>query len=607
MWKRRRAFGSGEVVGVRRHGNVIDFCYTPSMKNSYKYRAFISYSHKDKVFAKWLQKKIENYVLPKHLHRAYPNLPQDLTRSIFRDDEELAGAWELSSALQKALKESEKLIVLCSPDAVNSLWVEKEIESFLKDHDEKDVITVVINGEAEDVIPPLLRHHREPLAIDIKSGKKRMLFKVIASLLDIGFSDLWKREKKAYHKRLLIRSAVFGLMLIVGVYAYMQSRAISSNVELEEVRTSITKIEHILAYEKLSEEEVYKLSAHLKELEQLKKDKEETLKWFGMLKTSIAQKAKYVYDKEGVEKALEVLESDLSKSEDEVYAKKNILRAKLYIEKSDFQHAKEAYEKAVAIDASYLNLYDYALFLSRQNALQKAKEKYQQLLSYDLSDAHMANVLNRLGILYRKLKAYDEAEKVYKKALVLRANLAEKNPKSYTEDLAWTYNNMGVLYQESNQTDKSEKALQKAYVLRQQLARENPKKYAHHLSCSRHNLGELYSSMHEYEKAEVLLLSSLEERRKLVKENPKEYTPALASTLYELAGVHYSMRDYTEAERMYNEVLVLRQELFKRNPSAYKSVFIETLQALVKVYEITRKKQKEQKIQNVLKEVQNAA
>lgn len=577
------------------------------MKNSYKYRAFISYSHKDKVFAKWLQNKIENYVLPKHLHVAYPHLPQDLTRSIFRDDEELAGAWELSYALQKALKESEKLIVLCSPNAVGSLWIEKEIASFLKEHDEKDVIIAVINGEAEEVIPPLLRQNTEPLAIDIKSGKKRMLFKVIASLLEVGFSDLWKREKKAYHKRVLIRSAVFGLMLTIGVYAYMQSRAISSNVELEEVMTSITKIEERLVSEKLSEEEVYKLSAHLKELEQLKKDKEETLKWFGMLKTSIAQKAKSVYDRQGVEKALEVLESDVSKSEDEVYAKKNMLRAKLYIEKSDFKHATEAYEKAVAIDASYLNLYDYALFLSTQNSLQKAKEKYEQLLGYDLSDAHMANVLNRLGILYRKLKTYDEAEKVYKKALALRTDLAEKNPKYYTEDLAWTYNNMGVLYQESNQIDKSEKALQRAYVLRQKLAQENPKKYTHHLSCSQHNLGELYSKMHEYDKAEALLLSSLKERRKLVKENPKEYTPALASTLYELAGVHYTMRDYTEAEHMYNEVLVLRQELFKRNPYAYKSVFVETLEALAKVYEITRKKQKAAKIQKVLKEVQNAA
>jgi hypothetical protein len=31
------------------------------MKKNYKYQAFISYAHHDKVFAKWLHKNIENY------------------------------------------------------------------------------------------------------------------------------------------------------------------------------------------------------------------------------------------------------------------------------------------------------------------------------------------------------------------------------------------------------------------------------------------------------------------------------------------------------------------------------------------------------------------
>ncbi len=34
---------------------------------TYKYKAFISYSHKDIKFARWLQKSIENYKIPKSL------------------------------------------------------------------------------------------------------------------------------------------------------------------------------------------------------------------------------------------------------------------------------------------------------------------------------------------------------------------------------------------------------------------------------------------------------------------------------------------------------------------------------------------------------------
>ena len=101
------------------------------MNKTYTYKAFISYSHKDKAFASWLQKGIENYAIPRALREKYPHLPKSLKRSVFRDEEELAGANALTPVLENTLKTSENLIVICSTDAVKSLWVEKEI-LFLK-------------------------------------------------------------------------------------------------------------------------------------------------------------------------------------------------------------------------------------------------------------------------------------------------------------------------------------------------------------------------------------------------------------------------------------------------------------------------------------------
>ena len=69
----------------------------------YKYLAFISYSHKDMSFARWLHKKIENYKIPKSLREKYPNLPKTLARTIFRDEEELSTG-DLPQKLQNALK-----------------------------------------------------------------------------------------------------------------------------------------------------------------------------------------------------------------------------------------------------------------------------------------------------------------------------------------------------------------------------------------------------------------------------------------------------------------------------------------------------------------------
>ena len=47
------------------------------MENTKDYYAFISYSHKDEEWAKWLQHEFENYHQPTTLN-AIPNLP-DLT------------------------------------------------------------------------------------------------------------------------------------------------------------------------------------------------------------------------------------------------------------------------------------------------------------------------------------------------------------------------------------------------------------------------------------------------------------------------------------------------------------------------------------------------
>ena len=63
------------------------------------YKAFISYSHKDKKFAKWLHKKIENYKIPQSLREKYPHLPKNLNRTIFIDDEELPTASTLPNNL----------------------------------------------------------------------------------------------------------------------------------------------------------------------------------------------------------------------------------------------------------------------------------------------------------------------------------------------------------------------------------------------------------------------------------------------------------------------------------------------------------------------------
>ena len=109
------------------------------------YKAFISYSHQDEKFGKWLHKSLENYKMPKQLKEDYPKLPNKLF-PIFRDIYELSAGDNLTIEIEKALKNSEALILLCSPKSAKSEWVNKEIIDFKKLHKDAKIIPIIIDG-----------------------------------------------------------------------------------------------------------------------------------------------------------------------------------------------------------------------------------------------------------------------------------------------------------------------------------------------------------------------------------------------------------------------------------------------------------------------------
>ena len=90
------------------------------------YKAFISYSHTDEQTARWLHRYLENYRMPRALNGG--GAAQKRLRPIFRDREELASSVSLSESIKTALMRSEALIVVCSPAAAQSKWVNEEIQ-----------------------------------------------------------------------------------------------------------------------------------------------------------------------------------------------------------------------------------------------------------------------------------------------------------------------------------------------------------------------------------------------------------------------------------------------------------------------------------------------
>ena len=134
------------------------------MGDSRHYRAFISYSHNDARVAMRLHRSLENYRVPKHLRATageFGPVPDRLS-PIFCDREELASSSDLGSRVQDALADSDALLVVCSPDAARSRWVNEEVLSFKRLGGGRRVYCVIVAGEpnagdARECFPPALR------------------------------------------------------------------------------------------------------------------------------------------------------------------------------------------------------------------------------------------------------------------------------------------------------------------------------------------------------------------------------------------------------------------------------------------------------------------
>src|SRR5215831_12805273 len=99
------------------------------MTAGFKYRAFLSYSHRDGAWGPWLHSALERYPVDKDLiGRETPvgPIPESL-RPIFRDREDFAAGPSLNSQTLAALEASQFLIVICSPNAARSAYVNEEI------------------------------------------------------------------------------------------------------------------------------------------------------------------------------------------------------------------------------------------------------------------------------------------------------------------------------------------------------------------------------------------------------------------------------------------------------------------------------------------------
>lgn len=210
----------------------------------YKYYAFISYSHKDEEWAKWLQHEFEHYHLPA-ICNGKPGVPSEF-RPIFRDVDELSGG-ELKPQISNALSESANLIIICSPNSANSKYVNEEILEFIeigKKRGENNILRIypfIISGiphsmdkpEEECFTPALNRLPIELIAGDAtKHGREHAFIKILAGTLresKINFSMLWDRfERERIEEERYKREERDKLLIVQSRYLSEKSIALTA-------------------------------------------------------------------------------------------------------------------------------------------------------------------------------------------------------------------------------------------------------------------------------------------------------------------------------------------------------------------------------------------
>jgi tetratricopeptide (TPR) repeat protein len=208
-----------------------------SMAERLRYRAFFSYSHADTGAAKRAHGRLEGFRIDRELvGRVTPAGPvPEALRPIFRDRQDFDAGASLGAATLAALDDSDALILLASPHAARSKYVNEEVRHFKARHPDRPLIPLIVAGTPGDpeneCFPPALRFAVAPdgavtespvdvLAADLREqgdGFELAIAKVVARLIGLAPDDVYRRAERERRRQGRIRAAVAGVIVVLAI------------------------------------------------------------------------------------------------------------------------------------------------------------------------------------------------------------------------------------------------------------------------------------------------------------------------------------------------------------------------------------------------------
>lgn len=258
-----------------------------------------------------------------------------------------------------------------------------------------------------------------------------------------------------------------------------------------------------------------------------------------------------------------------------------------------FSAIERTYEQAVHLEEKH-NLAEraavrrYIDYLYFQKNYEKAAEYTIRRLNYLESGeggdkAEIADYSNYAARCLNRMHQYSEAESRFRRALLIREDLAAENP-LYLADLAKTLDGLARVLCTRDRIEESEVLNRRALVIYERLA-AGDESYLPDLAKCLNNFSELYAETQRFKEAEELDLKAVAIHEKLAAKNPQVYEVDLARSYLELAYLRCVTQHYDEAELLYKKTLAIRKRLAEENPNAYEPDLAAAYVYLSKVYD----------------------
>lgn len=493
------------------------------MSSTFKYPVFLSYSHEDSGVARRLHRRLERFSLPHQLAKTgkFVDSRYRPLAPVFRDRSELSSGSSLSAAIEGALSASQSLVVLCSPAAAASRWVNAEVQAFKRLGKADQIYCFIVDGEPNsgdnhECFPDAVRYQldktgvigtneAEPLAADARKqgdGFNTASLRLIAGLLGVGFDELRQREQHRRQNRMLVVTA--GSLLIAVVTISMAIQAYLSNAEAErrrseaedligfmlgDLREGLHEIGRLDVFMRVGDKAMEYFSAQADEDadDYLLSQRSKALRQIGSVRLIQGETANAL---ESFRESLAIAERLAARDQESTDRQIALANSHFYIgsvhwQRGELGAARQAFETVISIVdvASNRKPDDPALLMERAYAY-----------------TNLGRILELEGNLDLALNIYHDIGEINQHLLNLKPDDTD-----YQLEVGFSHNNLGKLVESMGQLEQAENHFREDLEIKQRVSQANPA----------HNLWQQYAaSSHVFLARNLILRGNGQESRR---------------------------------------------------------------------------------------------